>query len=49
MKRYPNHRPRTALRVTLVACALLCLSASAAAERVLRVATHAGLSGLDPI
>ena len=49
MKRNSNHRPRTALRVTLMAGALLCLSASASAETVLRVATHAGISGLDPI
>ena len=49
MKRNPGQSPRTGLRILLTTVALMTSPAAASAETVLRVATHAGLSGLDPI
>ena len=49
MKRTPTSSPRTTLRAALATAALLGLSGGASAETVLRVATHAGLSSLDPV
>ena len=45
----PNRIPNAALRALLMTAALLTFSTTAAAEKILRIATHAGLSGLDPI
>ena len=49
MDNKPNRTFHTALRVVLMTAALLSMAGTASAERILRVATHAGLSKLDPI
>ena len=49
MHKQRNRTRRTPFRVAVLAAALLAMTANASAEQVLRVATHAGLSGLDPI
>ena len=45
----PIRTLHTTFRVVATAAALLILSATASAEQVLRIATHAGLAGLDPV
>ena len=49
MDNKPKRTLHTALRVVLMTTALLTIAGTASAERILRVATHAGLSHLDPI